>query len=306
MLPENRIFLKGKYFVKLRKALTPEQLSTDRIIIVNFPSGAGGKFLTNSIALSQQAVLQHHALTKFTPDKKLDWLCAGYRSMNTLIWCDLDLGCIQLFGNTRNKLDFERRISESTRSDIIPELIEQNKYFFVVAHNSSRLAWLSQTWPNAKIIRFVNYLDFMKKYRPFNVPDVTRGGSGWEIKQHITSWWQDHCRESWPVQPPLTLDDYQLLEYQEIASELEPIKQFIINLTIQQQYDLTGAVTGHWTTDWDAACYLEQGLYLQQLKILYNKLGLTDFDPDKLKLLYVSWMSALDRYRDRSLNGVRP
>jgi hypothetical protein len=110
------------------------------------------------------------------------------------------------------------------------------------------------------------------------------------------------------VPPPLTLDDYQLPEYRRIASDIEPIKQFIVNLTIQQQYDLTGDVTGHWITDWDASCYLDQGLYLQQLEILYKNLGLTDFDADKAKQLYAVWVSALDRYRsnNRSLKGVIP
>ena len=290
--------------------LTSEQFSTDRIIIVTFPTGSGGKFLANSIALSQQAVLQHPDLTEFTSDQKLNWLCSGYESMNTPLWQDLELGCIQLFGNDRNLINFKVRLSESTGwqySNVIPKLIEQNKYFFIVAHNPNQLAWLSQTWPNAKIIRFVNYLDFMKKYRPLWAPWASRLDVARKLKQHITAWWQDHRGKSWPVTPPLTLDDYQLLEYQEIASELRPIKQFIVNLTIQQQYNLTGAVTGHWTTDWDASCYLEQGLYLQHLKILYNKLGLTDFDSNKAKQLYASWTSALERYcgNNRDLTGLR-
>ena len=280
-------------------SLTPEQFATDRIIIVNFPPGAGGKFLTNSIALSHQAVLQHHALTKFTPDKKLDWLCARYRSMNTLIWQDLDLGCIQLFGNTRSTMDLESRVSESTSwqySNAIPELIKQNKYFFVVAHNSNQLAWLLQTWTNAKIIRFVNYLDFVKKFRPSYIPIVTRFGVGKKLKKHISAWWQDHRCDSWPVEPPLTLDAYRLPEYQKIVSDIDPINQFIVNLTIQQQYDLTGNVTDHWTIDWDASCYLNQELYLQQLEILYNKLGLADFDASGAKQLYAVWVEALERY----------
>jgi len=280
-------------------SLTPEQFATDRIIIVNFPAGAGGKFLTNSIALSHRAVLQHHALTEFTSDKKLDWLCDRYRSMNTLIWQDLDLGCTQLFGNTRSTMDLGAQVSESTSwqySNVIPKLIKQNKYFFVVAHNSNQLAWLLQTWTNAKIIRFVNYLDFVEKFRPSYIPIVTRVGPGRKIKKHIFAWWQDHRLDSWPVAPPLTLDAYRLPEYQRIASDVDPIKQFIVNLTIQQQYDLTGNVTGHWTIDWDTSCYLDQDLYLQQLEILYNKLELTDFDAGRAKQLYAVWVETLERY----------
>ena len=281
-------------------SLTPDQFATDRIIIVNFPAGTGGKFLTNSIALSHQAVLQHHALTEFTLDKKFDWLCARYRSMNTLIWQDLDLGCIQLFGNTQSIMDLKARVSESTSwkyNNVIPKLIKQNKYFFVVAHNSNQLAWLSQTWTNAKIIRFVNYLDFVKKFRPSYIPIETRFRFGRTLKKHIFAWWQDHRRDSWPVKPPFTLDAYRLPEYQKIASEIDPIKQFIVNLTIQQQYDLTGDVTDHWTIDWDASCYLDQDLYLQQLEILYNKLGLADFDAGRAKQLYAVWVEALEHYR---------
>ena len=290
--------------------LTSDQFSTDRIIVVNFPVGAGGKFLSNSIALSRQAVLPHQDLTAFTSEQKLDLVCTGYESRDTHVWGDIDLGCEQLFGNSRSKIDVESQVSESTSwqySHKIPKLIEQNKYFFIVSHNSNQLAWITQTWSNAKIIRFVNSLDFMKKFRPFDLPIVTRAGSGWGVKKYISTWWQDHRNESWPVEPPLTLDDYQLLEYQTIASDIEPIKQFIVNLAIQQQYDLTGTVEGHWTTDWDASCYLDRELYLQHLEILYNKLGLDDFDPFKAKQIYVSWIAALKRFRNSktTLKGHR-
>jgi hypothetical protein len=282
-------------------SLTPVQFATDRIIIVNYPVGAGGKFIMNSLALSQNSVLPHQNLTALTSEQKLDWLCNRYESMNTPIWRDLDLGCIQLFGNTRSVIDLKIRVSESTSwqySNVIPKLIEQNKYFFVVAHNSNQLAWLLQTWPNAKIIRFVNYLDFMQKYRPGSIPKITRNDHTWEIKKHIVTWWKTQRAESWPIMPPLSLDDYQLPEYQKIKSDFEPIEKFVVNHIIQQQYDLTGTVTGHRTTDWDASCYLDQVLYLQQLKILYNKLGLADFDADKAKQLYTVWVEALTRYRN--------
>jgi hypothetical protein len=291
--------------------LTPEQFDTDRIIILNFIVGAGGKFLANSIALSRQAVLSHQQLTTFTSEQKLDWLCNGYDSMSSTIWQDLDLGCIQLFGNTHNLISYKDKISESTKwqyNNIIPKLIKQQKYFFVVAHNSNRLVWLTQIWPNAKIIRFVNYVDFMKKYRPYDLSIVSQGGPSLSLKKHIADWWQDHRNESWPALPPLTLDDYQLPEYQKIAADIEPINQFIVNLTIQPQYDLTGTVLDHWSTDWDAACYLDQELYLQQLEILYNKIGLVDFDANNVKQLYARWTKALERYRsnNRSLKGVIP
>ena len=280
--------------------LTSEQFATDRIIVVAYPGGAGGKFLTNSLALSQHAVLSHQNLTTLTSKQKLDLLCDRYELMKTPPWRDIDLGCIQLFDNNRSVMYFEVQVSEATKwqySNVIPALIEQNKYFFVVAHDSNQLAWLLQTWPNAKIIRFVNYLDFIQQYRPNSMPIITKHDRAWAIKRHITNWWASRRTECWPTSAPLTLDACQLPEYQKIASEIDPIKQLIVNLTIQQQYDLTGTVPGHWTTDWDASCYLDQGLYLQQLEILYTKLGLVDFDTAKAKQLYTFWISALTRYK---------
>ena len=284
-------------------SLTPVQFATDRIIIVNYPGGAGGKFLMNSLALSQQAVLSHRNLTSLSSEQKLDLLYTRYESMNTPSWRDLDLGCIQLFGNNRSIVNINAQVSESPRwqySSIIPKLIEQNKYFFVVAHNSNQLAWLLQTWPNAKIIRFINYLDFIQKYRPGSEPKTTSYNHAWKIKQHIVTWWKTRRSESWPASAPPTLDVYRLPEYQKIISEIEPIKQFIVNLTIQQQYDVTGDVTGHWTTAWDASCYLDLELYLQHLEILYTKLGLADFDANKAKSLYTVWVAALTRYLSKN------
>ena len=115
--------------------LTANQFATDRIIVVAFPPQTGGKFLINSLGLSRHAVLQHCDLTELTSNEKLDLLCDRYDSIHNL-WKDIGLGCVELFGvdhSPGSPMDQEYL-------GVIVKLIEQQKYFFLVAHDPAHLA----------------------------------------------------------------------------------------------------------------------------------------------------------------------
>ena len=77
--------------------------NTNRLIIVCYPRGAGGKFLINALGLSNGAVFQDNDLAMqqlsklFTPEDKLAYIQTQVELI-TDQWTDLNLGCYQLFG----------------------------------------------------------------------------------------------------------------------------------------------------------------------------------------------------------------
>ena len=77
--------------------------NSNKIIIVCFPKGAGGKFLINCLGLSNSCVFQHAELANlqldgnFTLQDKLAYLHDKLNNM-TEIWNDLDLHFLNLFG----------------------------------------------------------------------------------------------------------------------------------------------------------------------------------------------------------------
>ena len=117
-------------------------------IIVCYPGGAGGKFLINSIGLSNSAVFQDVDLANqqlagnLTSQDKFNYLVNELDKVTTH-WNDLNLGCGYITG-------------------INPQLfIEKNLYLFLVAHNSQIMGQRLGQWPNAKIIVFKNSTEFI-------------------------------------------------------------------------------------------------------------------------------------------------
>ena len=163
------------------------------IVIVCYPPGAGGKFLINSLGLSQSCYLQDIYLLKqqrkrtLPSEQKLNFILHRL-SREQENWNDLGLGCKQLFGNV---LDPESFYSE------ILEVSYEDKLFFVVAHRPGKsydgvngLIDLLNIWPNAKKIylknsnEFVNWrLGFAKGFDRSSYPQIFQNFTDYEEKQ---------------------------------------------------------------------------------------------------------------------------
>lgn len=143
---------------------------TDKLIIVCYPSGAGGKFLINCLGLSDTAVFQDSLLAS----QQLNGLFTQQDKINLLLqrldetvdeWHDLDLGCGQLFGcgNLLYLGEYPELILSYEFPDCIQSLIKFNKhYFFIVAHNTIFLEKYLDIWKNAKVIMFENSQEFIR------------------------------------------------------------------------------------------------------------------------------------------------
>ena len=77
---------------------------SDKLIILNYPIGAGGKFLANCLGLAPNAVLQDRTLAR----QQLDGNLSPYDKFNLIMqrvsevgkeWNDLELGCGKFFGD---------------------------------------------------------------------------------------------------------------------------------------------------------------------------------------------------------------
>jgi hypothetical protein len=273
--------------------LTPAQLATDRIIIVSYPSLSGGKFLINSLALSQHAVLQHCDLTELDSKEKLDLLCDRYDSTHNT-WTDIDLGCGELFGVDQSPgvpIDQEYH-------GIIVDLIKQQKYFFVVTHALDHLAHVLKIWPNAKVIHFTNCQEFILTYRwPLSQPHLI------PQMRALKNWWKRHKKVDWPARPPCTIIEFQKPEYQRIAEHINSIKSILAKPLAKEGYPKYQTLLGatNWNHQWDAEWYLDWGQYRLHIEMLYTQLGFDDFDSDKIRKLYDCWISAMQRHLEHMI-----
>jgi hypothetical protein len=144
-----------------------EYLTYDNIIVVRYPSNAGGKFLINCLGLSELVVLQDNQLAQLqvnallSPAEKFSIILDKLNEV-TDTWYDLNLGCSQLF--------VENYFGKVTEIDPVIKLVIDNKLFVcVVAHNDRIFQNILTTWPNAKIIYLWSMFSMCKfKLERFN------------------------------------------------------------------------------------------------------------------------------------------
>ena len=135
-------------------------VNSNSVVIVYYPHNAGGKFLINSLGLSNGCYLQDIEFVKlqldnqFTPELKLATLLTRLDLNDNQTWKDLGLGCQQLFGT--NYHDPEDFFPEINLISYKPTL------FFIVTHNLNFFEKVNDVWPNAKKIYLTNYAKFIE------------------------------------------------------------------------------------------------------------------------------------------------
>jgi len=141
---------------------------TDKIIIVCYSSFSGGKFLLNSLGLSNKIVLQdinlatQQANGNFSTQEKFEYLATKLKENgSTKEWNDLGLGCFQFFG-VPSKEYLQNKVTVERFDNKISNIIDNDLTFFLVAHNYIFLPKYLEVWKNARIIAFENSDLFIK------------------------------------------------------------------------------------------------------------------------------------------------
>ena len=139
--------------------------NSDKIIMVCYPQWAGGKFLANSIGLSNKAVFQDQMLAYAQLDGNFN-LADKVQYIHTELDArshDLKLGCHQLFG-VENYLLENPDVSQYVDrfNPVIERLTDlDDTYFFLIIHNTAYLNDCLKIWPNAKLIIYHNCKRFL-------------------------------------------------------------------------------------------------------------------------------------------------
>ena len=252
---------------------------TNKLIIMYYPMQAGGKFLMNSLGLSNFSVFQSQKFAKKQLEGKFSKLDKINYLLNELekvqVWNDLNLGCEQLFEKThlgikslkiQNLTDDIRNLFDFP--SVIEDIIKQDYYLFVACHDITTLARVLNFWPNAQVIEFVNYTNFQKKYRAVHNSDydIFKG-------------------ESWPDNFP-SMQEYLNLESSvqlDMENYYEGFRYFRNN---KKQVN---NIIFEWNTD-NYMSYEDTLFYFKELCKILN---LNDIDLEDFKLYYKSWIDKL-------------
>jgi hypothetical protein len=183
----------------------------DKIVIVCYPPGAGGKFLINNLSLNNRAVFQDSKLAQlqinnnFSYNNKLAYIFNQFEeTLQNRRWNDLGLGCDQLFGIQSTAYQTVYPEILSTRFNLILEtIISKNLFLFLVAHDTLVLRKQLDFWINAKVIGFTNCKNFINTRKSHSCPD--------NFKKVRSDYWNTIRDNTWPNDPPVTKSEFLLL-----------------------------------------------------------------------------------------------
>jgi len=273
--------------------------STDKIIVVFYPSEAGGKFLLNCLGLGDRFVLQDADIAKKQLDNKItkqeifDELMFRLSRVNGR-WNDLNLGCVELFGNRMftHKLLDGLTLKHLPFNSIVHDLSYGSHYFPLITHNIYELEPILSHWPNARIINLVNYEKFKHFYRP----------------SPIYLNWQQLRGGSWPSAPPETLDQYQQLSTS-VQKELDQFgasNWILSGLLWQCDIDtvnkaetsyLNKIFSKNLVFNWNVDCYFDQNLFLKNLENIYNWLDIGEVNQHQILQFYTAYLQKLKQLK---------
>ena len=195
----------------------------DKIVIVCYPPGAGGKFLINNLGLNNQTVFQDSKLAllqinnNFSYDDKLAYIFSQFeKTLQNQYWDDLGLGCSHLFGI--ENIDYQTiypEILSTMFNTVVKKIISENLFLFAVAHDTLVLRRQLNFWVNAKVIGFTNSTNFINTRNLNSYSD--------KFKKIRSTYWSAIRDNSWPSLPPVSEAEFLLLP---ISIQTELINNF--------------------------------------------------------------------------------
>jgi len=239
-----------------------------RITIVVHPSYAGGHFLINCLGLNDQSVFQHAGLAskqlagQFDYNDKIKYLHEKLKiAQQTAEWRDLELGNMQLLGFGHEKFCMVyHEILARLMLPIVDTMMEKNLHMILSVHSQTFANALLKFWPNARVIYFTNYRNFVDArsqavVRPFSNgrPDPMGQSNGYRSKHgeyvfvpivptELINYWNNIRDVNWPVDPPTTVEEVELLpEFIQQRLRVDPLeyitKFFNYQPLVDQLYD---------------------------------------------------------------------
>jgi hypothetical protein len=190
------------------------KFATDKMIMVCYPPGGGGKFLCNSLGLGSNVLLAGLAEWQITnhvsAHDKFQLLCSRLDNVKDQ-WNDLNLGARPLFVHEAESRSDPTVYwaANSAMTANLKNVIERDLYFFLPIHTDDDKQKILSRWTNAnKIYLYEETGIFFDRYRSHY------GG--------VNRYWQSVRTETWPMMAPRNIDELRgLPEY--IQEELQKL-----------------------------------------------------------------------------------
>jgi hypothetical protein len=149
----------------------PCYIPNGRVIIFNFPAGAGGKMLQNCVGLSRYCVLSKLEYAQWQMNytapidnafyqQKLQWIFSTLPDTSDIqSWLRYELGETLLYG--QNFIEFNKELP--IKEPAIYQLARQGLWSTITVHNFGSVEHYIKYWPTIRYVCLTNNKQFAKK-----------------------------------------------------------------------------------------------------------------------------------------------
>lgn len=275
------------------------ELALARPVILVYPSGAGGNFLSGCLSLPDQCVMANKILGIRQLQGSLDYRDKIRHLMDELtlaessrIWRDFDLGPGLVGIHPDSYLSEYNCVLQRRINPLMHQVIDRKLMFFMVAHTWKYARAYLEIWPTSKFIFFVDSKSFVQDRYGHTLPS------------RLLKYWDSIKQPNWPTRPPGTLEEFMTLgiDLQQRLIEdydFEIVKYFDYFDQKEQEYTKHLVEYKHqWGADrcwqWPTSCYLSSNEFFSNLQDCYRWLGLEIVDKDDILSYHKRWLYVLN------------
>lgn len=247
-------------------------------VIIQFPQYAGGKFISNCLALSRHSVPQDAAMAQYLVENPADYEYRIDRVMDTLPtqsdmtnWIGTyELGDNELFGPAH--LQWRKGDpDEANCNPITRQLSHSPLKFFIVCHPVEQLINLLKVWTRAQVVVLKNY----ERFR--SIAHELKSGVNTDLHERDGN----YCKTKydllagldWPLWHEFESVGFNINKLVGYPTDIcEEIAQFYLWNQIREPVILF---------DIDSNIF-DRDRFLHSMENLYQNLGFDDFDPARV------------------------
>jgi len=145
---------------------------TNKLVVIHYPAGAGGKFIAMALALHPRILLQDKTLARadmehsfpITKTKKIVmWTFEKKKKTNSHV----EFVCSQFAGFSSYDLMEDITSDEKKCNELWKQLTNQDKFYFFMTENKDAESF--SRYPNRKIIKVTNYKWILQPRRKIEI-----------------------------------------------------------------------------------------------------------------------------------------
>lgn len=279
-----------------------------KVVILYYPPGAGGKFLTSCLSLASNCAFPDpmYVNTSLTSVEKFD-IFMGRLDTVGATWNDFLIRPTKFYiGSDRNQNVYNLQAMQylvdnpdlNPRDFVKLEPVDIGEStLLTLTHSIQHLSILCRIWPNAHVIYYTNVNKFVNRYRKQKISNSEIAPENYmtifQTVQKNKRQYNDIAGADFPSFSKVLADKNNIP--QEVKDEYPGLYNEL--LLMYYYVDFYKTMTQS-CLNFNTSCYFDKQETLEQIEKVYKHLQLENFDSAMIAQLYDKWIDTVQRLQN--------